>query len=282
MKKLILLFVICFLSSCTPDSPASPGETGITTTAENQTTTKLMTETTGKNATTTSQATELAITTAYPIPATILPDDLTRTYPSSVRTEDEQALADVMYAGMSESRITEKVLEYIQKCGRDDGYREVYHTEYFGDFGSGFGMFLYSSVQLTANTPDWFYRELWYTDGETVTFVNESEGRSDFSGMINPENGAQIVFAVDNVVMGAPVQYSHVYNVRGGKPEEYFLPDKESFFGYPGGGRNVLFIRPYDVGEDFDDYIWHNDEPDDFQTLGWVDGEIVVIDGFGA
>jgi hypothetical protein len=79
-----------------------------------------MTETTERNATTTSQTTELAITTACPIPATILPDDLTLTYPSSVRTEDEQALADVMYAGMGESRITEKVLEYIQKCGRDD------------------------------------------------------------------------------------------------------------------------------------------------------------------
>jgi hypothetical protein len=282
LKKLLLiaLFLLCSCSADMPDSEQTQAEQITTTTFSSQKTTA-PTQTT-PNYTTTTTAAE---TTRAPIPPPeeILPEDLTYNYVIPVRTREEQALADVMYATVTYDIYGEKLRENTLRLGHDDRYRDVYSKEYFEDFdGDGdLEMYTYISVWLSASTADWYYRELWYTDGETASLVNASEGRSDFSGMLTPEGGLPIVYTIDNVVMGAIRQYSHVYVVRDGKPDEYVLPDPDAYFGYPGSKTNVLYIGYYDDRE-FDKLIIDSETRGGLQTLGWVDGEIVVIDGYGA
>jgi len=205
-------------------------------------------------------------------------------YPKNT-SKEQSDVAKELYSQVDNSKLCTALEKYISESISDSKYNnsiyKVKCSEYYNDFdGDGKNeLFVYRSVYLPASTPDYCYRELWYTDGETVKFVMESSGRNDYSGVIKLDNGPDLFYYVPEIVMGAPCQTAKCYIISGGKPVEYVLPDKNQYFAfYKGNKSDNVYIDSLDDenGEwEISKKSAISDKP--IQTFSWVKGEIKIV-----
>ncbi len=160
----------------------------------------------------------------------------------------------------------------------------VYADEYFADFdGDGNGeLYVCRNTSFYSEVPLAEYRELWYTDGESCIQVYSGGGLDIlYGGICEPQGGIPLMYVVPEVYTSSAFQSADVYFIKDGKPVLYELP-KSEYFLY-GGER--LFIETYgksEYKELADAFDKTRDAPDGFQTIGWVDGELKIISGYGA
>ncbi len=215
-------------------------------------------------------------------------------YPENT-SKEQTMMASQLYSQIDNSKLhsalEKNISEFVSKQKLDDVEEdkviyEVKYSEYYNDFdGNGKNeIFLYRSVYLPGATPDNYYRDLWYTDGENVRFVMESEGRNDFSGVIALNNGPDLFYCVPEIVMGAPLQVANCYTVSDGKPCEYVLPDNNQYFAFDKGDEvsniYICFWNDEDSAWEIAENVKTSDGP--LQTFDWVNGEIKIVSGYGA
>ena len=117
-------------------------------------------------------------------------------YPKNI-SKEQTAVADKLYSQIDDSKLRSALEKYvsddISNPENDESTYEVKCSEYYNDFDGNEKneLFVYRSMYLPASTPGHCYRDLWYTDGETVGFVMESTGRNDYSGVIKLDNRAR-------------------------------------------------------------------------------------------
>lgn len=262
MKKIYaLLAAVCLLSACSDSEMAS--------------------ETTAASETASVTETTTAETT------TSVPSDYTLNY--AERSADVSEEQDRLYEFLSENWSCDELIKEIdlfrvRMSELSDDYSmpdeyTVYADEYFADFdGDGNGeLYVCRNTDFYPEVPLAVYRELWYTDGESCIQVYSSGGLYMLCGGIcEPQGGIPLMYVVPWIYTSSAFQSADVYYISDGKPTLYELPKSEYFL--CGGGR--LFIKTY--GESDKKLDKTRDDPDSFQTIGWVDGELKIISGYGA
>ncbi len=159
----------------------------------------------------------------------------------------------------------------------------VYADEYFADFdGDGNGeLYVCRNTSFYSEVPLAEYRELWYTDGESCIQVYSGGGLDMlYGGIFEPQGGIPLMYVVPEVYTSSAFQSADVYFIKDGKPVLYELPKSEYFL----CGSERLFIKAYgesEYKELADAFDKTRNDPDSFQTLGWVDGELKIISGYG-
>ena len=146
---------------------------------------------------------------------------------------------------------------------------------------------MYRSVDLDERSNWACWRDLWYTDGETAGMLYYGIGRADFSGIFEMQNGVPVMYIVPDIVMGSPVQTAYCFTVQDGKAKLYELPEDRCFlYDFDKSGDSVLFIYDTDFG--FDEFVkaefvaYDSDSLTDFQKIGWLDGKLEILSGYGA
>ncbi len=163
-------------------------------------------------------------------------------------------------------------------------FYEIGTEEFFADFdGDGDGeLYVFRTVSLYPQSAWGVYQELWYIDDESCVPVCSSTGRGVFAGILEPQDGVPLMYNVPSITMGSAVQPADVYFIKDGKPTLYELPEDESFM-YDGDRVFIAVCSDESEYQKFIDALDEaRDDPDSFQTLGWVDGELKIISGYGA
>ncbi len=174
------------------------------------------------------------------------------------------------YKEIDDFRTHVNVTEYDEFLKPDD--YNICNDEYFADFdGDGNGeLYVYKYVDINPSSQWTVYRELWYTDGESCTMIYSSMGRGSIGGILEPRDGVPLMYIVPDIYIGA--HSANVYFIKDGKPVLYELPEGECFM-YD-DNVEILFIAPSGGDEVID-------TPESPQTIGWVDGELKIISGYG-
>lgn len=207
-------------------------------------------------------------------------------------SEEQSALAEFLYANRSDDQMRSDIETSRTNILADDSDIElwdydVYNQEFCADFdGDGNSeLFVYRSVNLDPRSNWACWRDLWYTDGETAGMLYYGIGRTDISGIFEVQNGPPLMYIVPEIVMGSSVQTAYCFTVEGGKARLYELPEDRCFL-YNPCENGVLFI--YDTAFGFNEFVkaeldaYHNEALTDFQKVGWVDGKLEIISGYGA
>lgn len=207
-------------------------------------------------------------------------------------SEEQSALAEFLYAERDDTQMRSDIETSRANILADDSDIElwdydVYNQEFCADFdGDGNSeLFVYRSVDLDPRSNWACRRDLWYTDGETAGMLYYGIGRTDISGIFEVQNGSPVMYIVPDIVMGSPVQTAYCFTVEDGKARLYELPEDRCFL-YDPCENGVLFI--YDTAFDFDEFVSEeldahdNEALTDFQMIGWVDGKLEIISGYGA
>lgn len=210
-------------------------------------------------------------------------------------SDEQSALAEFLYANRSDDQMRSDIessranmLAYEPDIELWD--YEVFNHEFCADFdGDGNSeLFVYRSVNLDPRSNWACWRDLWYTDGETAGMLYYGIGRTDISGIFEVQNGPPVIYIVPDIVMGSMVQTSYCFTAEDGKPRLYELPEDRCFlYDFDKNGKKVLYIYDTDFG--FKEF--RNAESEayeksgslaDFQQIGWVDGKLEIISGYGA
>lgn len=210
-------------------------------------------------------------------------------------SEEQSALAEFLYAERDDTQMRSDIetsranmLTYEPDIELWD--YEVFNHEFCADFdGDGNSeLFVYRSVDLDPRSNWACWRDLWYTDGETAGMLYYGIGRTDISGIFEVQNGPPVMYIVPDIVMGSMVQTAYCFTAEDGKPRLYELPEDRCFlYDSDKNRKEVLYIYDTDFG--FKEF--RNAESEayeksgslaDFQQIGWVDGKLEIISGYGA
>ncbi len=205
----------------------------------------------------------------------------------------QRALAEYLYANWNEEQMRidiEGSRAYILAYDpeRQLGDCDVYNREFCADFdGDGDNeLFVYRYVNLDERSSWAMYRDLWYTDGENVKMLYYGIGRAAFSGIFEVQDGVPLMFIVPDIVMGSPIQTAYCVSAADGTPKWYELPEDRCFmydfiFESEEVKKDFLFI--YDSDFDYSDFSKaEGDDLENFQQIGWVDGKLEIVSGYGA
>lgn len=210
-------------------------------------------------------------------------------------SEEQSALAESLYANRSDDQMRSDIEISRANILADDSDIElwdydVYNQEFCADFdGDGNSeLFVYRSVNLDPRSNWACWRDLWYTDGETAGMLYYGIGRTDISGIFEVQNGPPVMYIVPDIVMGSMVQTAYCFTAEDCKPRLYELPEDRCFlYDSDKNRKEVLYIYDTDFG--FKEF--RNAESEayeksgslaDFQQIGWVDGKLEIISGYGA
>lgn len=210
-------------------------------------------------------------------------------------SEEQSALAEFLYANRSDDQMRSDIETSRTNILADDSDielwdYEVFNHEFCADFdGDGNSeLFVYRSVNLDPRSNWACWRDLWYTDGETAGMLYYGIGRTDISGIFEVQNGPPLMYIVPDIVMGSMVQTAYCFTAEDGKPRLYELPEDRCFlYDSDKNRKEVLYIYDTDFG--FKEF--RNAESEayeksgslaDFQQIGWVDGKLEIISGYGA
>lgn len=210
-------------------------------------------------------------------------------------SDEQSALAEFLYANRSDDQMRSDIEESRANILADDSDIElwdydVYNQEFCADFdGDGNSeLFVYRSVNLDPRSNWACWRDLWYTDGETAGMLYYGIGRTDISGIFEIKNGPPVMYIVPDIVMGSMVQTAYCFTAEDGKPRLYELPEDRCFlYDSDKSRKEVLYIYDTDFGfEEFrnaeSETYENSGSLADFQQIGWVDGKLEIISGYGA
>lgn len=218
-------------------------------------------------------------------------------YAESAFVSDEQsALAEYLYANWDEEQMRSdieksrtQILAYDPE--RKLGGYDVNNQEFCADFdGDGDNeLFVYRSADLDENSNWSTYRDLWYTDGEKVGMYYHGIGRAAIAGVFEARNGVPLMYIAPDILMGSTMQTAYCVSVEDGSADWYELPEDRCFmygftFDDDGNEKNFLFIYDTDFGyEDFRIAEMNAyDDLENFQQIGWLNGKLEILSGYGA
>lgn len=210
-------------------------------------------------------------------------------------SEEQSGLAEYLYANWNEEQMRSDIetsrtnmLAYEPDIELWD--YDVCNHEFCADFdGDGNSeLFVYRSVNLDPRSNWACWRDLWYTDGEKAGILYQGVGRIDISGIFEVQNGPPVMYIVPDIVMGSMVQTAYCFTaVESGKPRLYELPEDRCFlYDFDRNGESAIYIYDTDFGfEEFrraESEAYDNDALANFQQIGWVDGKLEIVSGYGA
>ncbi len=275
MKKFYaILAAVCLFTAC------SNGETASETTAALETASVTDTATVSET-TITESATDISPSYTYNFAERLggTSDEQTELYEFFEENSDNTEL----FKNIDDSRAQMSENENLSSAVPEN--YDIYAHEFFADFdGDGDGeLYVCRVTNIYPQSPWGIYQELWYTDGESCVQVDSSTGRGLFGGILKPLDGVPLMYIIPEIGIGSAVQLADVYIIKDGNPVLYELPEGERFL-YDG---SRAFISLDGGGSDGYKKLLElldetRDDPDSFQTLGWVDGELKIISGYGA
>lgn len=249
------------------------GETTAETTTEETTETAAETTTELTTETTTETTTEAAETAAgYSIEYNYI-------------SPERSPLSEALSAGWSDENMISEIdsVRSFQGDEAPDSY-SISVQEYTADFdGDGDDeLFAYRSVRLDEVSQWSTYRELWYTDGTECELLSGNTGRGAFWGMVQPEGGCPVIYILPEISMGANLQYAVCFACINGSPVQCEPP--EGFEFYSDTDSLYLVSNTGNAKEFLDAYLeaYNSGTLDTFQKLGWSDGRLEMISGYGA
>lgn len=286
MKKIYSIFAalaaVCLFSACSGGENTFLTETTVSeTSAETETTTAAETLTVTEK-TTITETTTAETTTSVPLNYT-----LSCAERSVGASEEQNKLYEFFEENSDNAELGKNIDDSRAQMSENDSYilpenYEICSEEFFADFdGDGNGeLYVGRTANLYPQNPWAVYHELWYTDGESCIPVYSNIGRGLFGGVTKPRDGIPLMHIITDVSMGSPVQPANAYYIKDGKPVLYELPKGERFI----SDSERLFILP--AGSEYNELADALSEADydseSLQAIGWVDGELKIISGYGA
>ncbi len=272
MKKFYaILAAVCLLTACSNGETAS--ETTVASETASVTDTATVSETTAEETTPASETTITEVTTEI---------NLNYTYNFAERlggtSEEQTELYDFFEENSDNTELFKNIDDSRAQMSQNENLSsaipenyDIYAHEFFADFdGDGDGeLYVYKYIDINPSSQWTVYRELWYTDGESCAMIYSSMGRGSVAGILEPRDGVPLMYIVPDIYIGA--HSANVYFIKDGKPVLYELPEGECFvydydveiFIAPSGGNEII------------------DTPESPQTIGWVNGELKIISGYG-
>ncbi len=281
MKKFYaILAAVCLLTACSDSETASETAAIAETSDVTEITTVSEITTSSETMTTTEAATDINLNYTYNFAERLggTSEEQTELYEFFEENSDNTEL----FKNIDDSRAQMSQNENLSSAIPEN--YDIYAHEFFADFdGDGDGeLYVCRVTNIYLQSPWGIYQELWYTDGESCVTVDRSTGRGLFAGILEPLDGVPLMYIVPEIGIGSAVQLADVYIIKDGKPVLYELPEGERFL-YDG---SRTFISLDGGGSDGYKKLLElldetRDDPDSFQTLGWVDGELKIISGYG-
>ncbi|MDE7303598.1 MAG: hypothetical protein K2N60_09820 [Oscillospiraceae bacterium] len=211
-------------------------------------------------------------------------------------SEEQSALAEFLYKNRSDDQLRSNIEQSrVNILAAEPDIElwdyEVVNHEFCADFdGDGNSeLFVYRSVNLDERSNWACWRDLWYTDGETAGMLYYGIGRTDIAGVFEAQNGVPLMYIVPDILMGSSIQTAYCVSAEDGSADWYELPEDRCFM-YTSAykdGNEKKFLLIYDTDFGYDDFnlamgAHDYDNFENFQQIGWLDGELEILSGYGA
>ncbi|MDE6594634.1 MAG: hypothetical protein K2K44_01335, partial [Oscillospiraceae bacterium] len=103
------------------------------------------------------------------------------------------------------------------------------------------------------------------------------------------QNGVPLMYIVPDILMGSSIQTAYCVSMEDGSADWYELPEDRCFmygFTFDDDGNEKEFLFIYDTDFGYEDFraaeMNAYDDLENFQQIGWIDGKLEILSGYGA